>query len=245
VRLREWSEADYYAELGVSPSATRDEITAAFRARARLLHPDAAPDDPAAEARFHQAATAYRILTGPQRDAYDEARARARAETAAPPRPTVRIAATRRATESGHHLTRRGARFALWGGVGLVVLGLVAAIAVVALQVHDANLRSRGIPVTAAVVTGDGGSPELEFVARGNRLVHTGLPDSKSGNLRVGDEVEIRYDADEPTRVVTQANTVARDITLWIVVAKFVIVGLVLVVVGARRLSKPDTTPHP
>ena len=28
VRLREWSEADYYAELGVGPSATREEITA-------------------------------------------------------------------------------------------------------------------------------------------------------------------------------------------------------------------------
>ena len=122
-----------------------------------------------------------------------------------------------------------------------MVLGLLAAVAVVALQVHDANLRSRGVPVTAAVVTGGGGNPELEFVTDGG-VVHTGLPDAKSGNLRVGDEVEIRYDADHPTRVVTQANTVARDITLWIVVAKFVIVGLVLAVVGARRLSKPDAT---
>jgi hypothetical protein len=243
VRLREWSEADYYAELGVSPSATRDEITTAFRARARVLHPDAAPDDPVAEARFHRAATAYRILTGPQRDAYDESRARARTAAAAPPRPTVTATVPRPAAEPGHHLTRRGAGVALWGGIGLVVLGLVAAIAVVALQVHDANLRSRGVPVTAAVVTGDGGSPELEFVTEGGRLVHTGLPDAKSGNLRVGDEVEIRYDADNPARVVTQANTVARDITLWIVVAKFAIVGLVLVVVGARRLSKPDASP--
>jgi hypothetical protein len=51
--------------------------------------------------------------------------------------------------------------------------------------------------------------------------------------------VAIRYDAAHPTRVVTQASTVARDITLWIVVAKFLIVGIVLVVVGARRLAKP------
>jgi hypothetical protein len=240
VRLREWSEADYYAELGVSPSATRDEITAAFRARARVLHPDAAPDDPAAEAQFHRAATAYRILTGPQRDAYDEARART--AVLAPRHPVVTATPPRPATESGHHLTRRGARGALWGGVGLVVLGLLAAAAVVALQVHDANLRSRGVPVTAAVVTGHAGNPELEFVTDDGRVVHTGLPDAKSGNLRVGDEVEIRYDADDPTRVVTQANTVARDITLWIVVAKFVIVGTVLVVVGARRLSRPDAT---
>jgi len=51
--------------------------------------------------------------------------------------------------------------------------------------------------------------------------------------------VAIRYDDQDPTHVVTQANTVARDITLWIVVAKFLVVGIVLVVVGGRRLSKP------
>jgi hypothetical protein len=95
------------------------------------------------------------------------------------------------------------------------------------------------VAVTAAVVTGTGGNPELEFVTADGQQVHTDIPDSKSGSLRVGDEVEIRYDADHPTRVVTQANTVARDITLWIVVAKFLIVGLVLVIVGARRLAKP------
>jgi hypothetical protein len=239
VRLREWSEADYYAELGVSPSATRDEITAAFRARARVLHPDAAPDDPGAEAQFHRAATAYRILTGPQREAYDEARVARAAAGPVRPAATATVAPPRAATDSGHHLTRKGARGAVWGGIGLVVLGLVAACLVIALQVHDANLRSQGLPVTAAVVTGTGGNPELEFVTADGQPVHTAIPDSKSGSLRVGDEVEIRYDADHPTRVVTQANTVARDITLWIVVAKFLIVGLVLVIVGARRLAKP------
>ena len=241
MRLREWSEADYYAELGVSPSATRDEITAAFRARARVLHPDTAPDDAAAEAQFHRAATAYRILTGPQREAYDEARERARMAAAARPRPaapTAPAAARRPAGESGYHLTRRGARGALWGGIALVVLGVVAAAVVVAIQMHDADLRSRGVPVTAVVVRGDGGGPQLEFVVDG-RVVNAGLPDSKTGNLRVGDEVDIRYDADNPRRVVTQANTVARDITLWIIVAKFVIVGIVLAIVGARRLGKP------
>jgi hypothetical protein len=235
VRLREWSEADYYAELGVSPSATRDEITTAFRARARVLHPDAAPDDPAAEAQFHRAATAYRILTGPQREAYDEARA-ARATVVAP---TPSPADPPRAAEDGHHLTPRGARWAVWGGIGLMVLALVAAAFVIALQVHDANLRSQGVPVEAAVVVAPSGGAELEFVTTDGRPVHADLPDSKSGSLHVGDTVDIRYDAERPTRVVTQANTIARDITLWIVVAKFLIVGLVLVIVGARRLRKP------
>lgn len=240
MRLREWSEADYYAELGVSPSATREEIATAFRARARVLHPDAAPDDPAAEAQFHRAATAYRILTGPQRDAYDEARAaRATVATAVRPAPAT-DPAPNAPSSSGHHLTRKGARWAVLGGIGLIVLGFVAAAFVIALQAHDANLRSKGVPVTAAVVTGARGGAELEFITADGQQVHTGLPDSKSGSLRVGDEVKIRYDADHPTRVVTQANTVARDITLWIVVAKFLIVGLILVIVGARRLAKSD-----
>ena len=68
-----------------------------------------------------------------------------------------------------------------------MVLGLAAAVGVTALQVHDAHLRRRGVPVTAAVVTGDGGNPELEFVTTSDRSVHTGIPDSKSGSLRVGD----------------------------------------------------------
>ena len=67
--------------------------------------------------------------------------------------------------------------------------------------------------MTAAVVTGRGGSPELEFFTAPGRVAHAGLPDSKSGSLRVGDTVNIRYDANDPSRVVTQANTVARDIT--------------------------------
>src|SRR5580698_4214129 len=31
---------DYYARLGLSPSASRADIVAAFRVKARLLHPD-------------------------------------------------------------------------------------------------------------------------------------------------------------------------------------------------------------
>ena len=248
MRLRDWSDSDFYAELGVSSTATRDEITAAYRARVRVLHPDAAPDDPAAEEQFHRIATAYEVLTGPQRYEYDEVRQRrqraqhaqhAQAVANAPVRPA---AAGSVAPKSSERITRRGARWAFGGGVGLVVLGLVAAVAVTMLQIHDANLRDDGEAATATVVT-DAGSPQLEFtISRGqagDEVVRTGIPDAKSGALTVGDSVEIRYDPDNPTRVVTAANTVARDITLWIVVAKFLIVGTVLAIVGARRLARP------
>src|SRR5437868_12845772 len=61
-----------YEVLGVKPNATAEEIRKAYRKLAKEFHPDLNPGKPAAEARFKAVASAYDLLSDPEKRArYD------------------------------------------------------------------------------------------------------------------------------------------------------------------------------
>ena len=64
---------DYYEVLGVSKSASEDEIKKAYRKIAIKYHPDRNPGDKEAEEKFKEAAEAYDVLHDPKkRQNYDQ-----------------------------------------------------------------------------------------------------------------------------------------------------------------------------
>jgi len=232
-RVRDWATVDYYAILGVDPSADADEVTRAFRALAKQSHPDAAPDEAAAE-RFRDVAAAYAVLGDRRtRVEYDRVRAEIRGPVARAPQATpARVART-----VAKPWSRRRAWSSLIAGALVTLLGIGAVMLTWSLHQHDARLRARFVPVTAIRIDANGSS-FVRFKTRRGELIRVAEPHQHGDPAALGPTVEIRYDPADPEHVITGASTAARDITFSIVALKLLIGGPVFMVFGYRRLRR-------
>ena len=80
---------DYYAILGVAPSASEGEIRVAYRRLARRYHPDLHPEREDGDARLKELNEAYEVLANPERRARyaaEVARVQVHARPTPPPR---------------------------------------------------------------------------------------------------------------------------------------------------------------
>jgi DnaJ domain len=233
---------DLYEDLGVARDATREDIAAAYRTRAKALHPDTRPADADAADRFARVGAAYRVLSDPdERARYDRLLAAPPVPppTAVPePSPPVVPPTSADEPPERSRLSRKAARWCVGGGAVLIVIGLVAGAFVFSLQRHDADIREHGVTATAVVVAVDG-ERRLEFETRDGTLVRA-TETVKTGEEEpgLGTSVRIHYDPDDPTAVVTDESHTGRDVTLWIVAVKLVLGGAVLLGFGVRRLRR-------
>src|ERR1700675_534038 len=169
--VRDWATVDYYALLGIAPSAGPDEVTRAFRAEAKRSHPDATSDAVAAE-RFSDVAAAYAVL-GDRRTRleYDRVRAEMRTPVAAVAAPPAPVAAGKPAPKSApKSWSRRRALTSLVAGALVTLLGIGAVVLTWSLHEHDARLRSRFIPVTASRIDVNGSSIVSFLTRTGERV---------------------------------------------------------------------------
>jgi hypothetical protein len=235
-RTRDWAKFDYYALLGIEPTADADQVTRAFREHAKRSHPDVALDAEAA-AHFSDITAAYGVLGDRDtRRAYDQVRAEHRVRTVAstnrpPTGATANMSAPRKPW------SRRRAWTAVVSGVLVAVLGVGAAVLTWSMYEHDAHQRSKYALVTANRIDVDGRSM-ISFLTPTQERIVVPEPQQHGDPSALGPTVKVRYDPADPEHVIADDNNMGRDITFAIVTLKLLIGGPVFIGFGAKHLRR-------
>ena len=188
---------------------------------------------------------AYRVLSDPARRArYDSAQVTVAVR---PPSPSPVSPVAPRTPSPAPLPRRRGGctspGVVLVGRWGVpsrsIVLGLAAGVWVVSLQRHDADAPATAASPWSRPSSRSDGERRFEFTTRDGRTI-LAVEEIKSGEEQapIGARVPIHYDRNDPSSIVTDTSHTGRDITLWIVAVKLFVGGIVLLVVGARRLRR-------
>ncbi|MEV0411693.1 DnaJ domain-containing protein [Streptomyces sp. NPDC050448] len=97
---------DHYTVLGLHAQASPEQITSAYRALIRALHPDARPSGPTAAAELAEVIDAYQTLHDPlRRSAYDAERRQEPQAASHPVRIPVRVRYTADTAEQSFQQT--------------------------------------------------------------------------------------------------------------------------------------------
>jgi hypothetical protein len=244
VRTRDWATVDFYAVLGVEPTATAEDINLAFRGLAKRLHPDRVGDASAEAEQFKLVTAAYDVLGSERlRRSYDEVRIavvapRTTGETVATAVGTRAAPMPTTARQLPPEIVRRNGRRWIAAGIAVSLIGIVVATLIVHLQVGEHTRRAGRVKTVAVLVVSPTRS-DVRFTTANGEVVQVPEPTRVNpGADNNGDQITVLYRPDRPTDVIVDESTVARDITLWIIVLKLLVGGPVFIGVGIRRLRQ-------
>lgn len=246
MRTRDWAAVDFYAVLGVVPTASAEEIGTAFRSLAKQLHPDRSGATAGDSERFKSVTAAYEVVGDPRlRRNYDQVRMESAATAViapAAPRAPATAATTAGRVVAPETLRRNGRRW-LAGGVAVFVIGIVVTVLVVHLQVDERARRAGRVKTEAVLLVAPAGNT-VEFATHAGAVVQVPEPTRVNpGTERDGQHIAVLYRPDRPDDVIIDESTTARDITLWIVALKMLVGGVVFSVVGIRKLRAATAGP--
>ena len=179
---------DYYAVLGVPPSASADEIAHAYRHKAKALHPDVNPA-PNASDQFAAVVAAYEVLGHvDQRREYDSERLGS--TTWRPPTPNDAPSAARGVVRPRR---RRGGVFIAIVVAVVFMLGVVYLV-----RRSEGGHSSTHTAFAIATRTGNG---TISFTTRDGRRFVTNDPTAKYGDTRTGTRTFVYYNPKNPEDV--------------------------------------------